>query len=379
MPYMDYAATSPMRPAAREAWLSASEASGNAASLHAAGRRAEARVEKARRQVAALVGRSPREVLFTSGGTEANNMALLGAMRRLGKPHLIVSAIEHKAVLQPAAALEREGVRVTRLPVDATGLVRLDALEAALDDETGLVSVMLVNNEIGTVQPIEAIAELARARGALVHTDAVQAGLLPLTDLPADMISLSAHKLGGPMGVGALVCRPGVPLAPIMHGGGHERGLRPGTVNVPGVSAFGAAAEALLAEREAEAARVGAMRDRLQALILAGLPDAPVVGAGAPVAPHLLALAFPGLDGEGLVTQLDLAGLMASSGAACTALGTEPSHVLPELGLDMAAVNGSLRLSLGFATTEAEVDEAARTVVEVVRRLRTMRPMAIDR
>lgn len=379
MPYMDYAATAPMRPAAREAWLEAAATAGNPASLHDAGRRAEARVEAARKRVATLVGRSPREVLFTSGGTEADNMALFGLLRRSAKRHLIVSAIEHKAVLAPAAALEKEGVRVTRLPVGPDGLVSLEALDRALDDETALVSIMLVNNEMGSVQPLEAIAELTRRAGALLHTDAAQAGCLPLHELPADMISLSAHKLGGPIGTGALIVRPGVPLQPLLYGGGHERGLRPGTVDAPGVAAFGAAAEMVLAEGRAEADRLRALRDRLRETVLAGVPGAIALGRPETTAPQIVAFAFAGLDGESLVTQLDLAGVAASSGAACTAIGSEPSHVLPELGLSAAEVNGSLRLSLGWATSEAEVLEAARTVVEVASRMLKARPMAVDR
>jgi cysteine desulfurase len=378
MPYLDYAATAPMRSAALDAYAEAARKVGNAASLHAWGRRADQRLDAARKAVGALVGRPARQVYWTAGGTEANNVAILGLAARTEKRKLVVSAIEHKAVLAPAAALEAQGWTVTRVGVDGDGVLRLDALEAALGPDVALVSVMAANNEVGALQPLAEAAALAHAAGARFHTDAVQAaGLIDLSGVAADLITLSAHKLGGPMGVGALVVAPGVPLGPVLHGGGHERGLRPGTLNVPGVVAFGAAAEEALASRASEAARLAALRDRLRAGVLAGVPWARALGRPEALAPHVAAFALPGLDGEGLVQQLDLAGLGASSGAACSALGTDPSHVLPELGLDAASVNGSLRLSVGWATTDAEVDEAIATVCRVAGMLRDMPPMAL--
>jgi cysteine desulfurase len=378
MIYLDHAATTPLRPVARDAWLKATSEPGNAASLHAGGQRAEKRLEAARKQVAAVCGCAPSEVVFTSGGTESNNLAVLGAARRSERRHIVVSAIEHKSVLAPVAALEAEGFRVTRVPVDGDGVVRMEALAEALADAPALVSVMEVNNELGSVQEVRAIARMAHEAGALMHVDAVQAAAyMSLLDLGADLVSLSAHKLGGPMGVGALVVRRGTPLATLQHGGGHERGLRAGTVNVAGVVAFGAAVAEALAHREAEAARLAVLRDTLRARVTAGLPEARALGRVEALAPHIVAFVVPGLDGESLVTQLDLAGLATSSGAACSALGTDPSHVLPELGLDMAQVNGSVRLSLGWTTTEAEVDEAATTVVQVARQLIDMKPMAL--
>lgn len=378
MLYFDHAATTPMRDVARAAWLEASREPGNAASLHAAGQRAERRLESARRAVASLVGSQASEVIFTSGGTEANNLALVGAMRRSARRRVIVSAIEHKSVLGPASALEAEGFEVIRLPVDSDGVIALDALDAALAEGAALVSVMLVNNELGSVQPCAEVAARAHAAGALVHVDAVQAAAyFPLSAIGADLLSLSAHKLGGPMGIGALVVRRGTPIAPQMLGGGHERGLRSGTVNVAGAAAFGAAAAEALAARSAEAARLAALRDLLRARLSTGLPEARLLGRPEALAPQIVAFAIAGLDGESLVTQLDLAGVAASSGAACSALGTEPSHVLAELGLEMALVNGSVRLSLGWSTTEAACEEAATTVIQVCRRLLTMRPMAL--
>lgn len=375
MPYLDYAASAPLRPACKEAWLAASEAVGNAASPHAHGQAAARRVERARRQVAAIAGAGPREVTFTSGGTESDNLALFGVLLRGEKRHLVVSAIEHKAVLAAAVALEKRGYEVSVLPVGDDGVVRVAALEGLLRADTALVSVMAVNNETGVVQPVAAIAERAHAAGALMHTDAVQAaGYLPLDGLGADLVSVSAHKLGGPQGVGALISR--VPLAPQQLGGAHERGRRAGTLNVAGIAAFGVACELALAERDAEASRVAALRDRLRERVLAAVPGGRAVGRPEALAPHILALVMPGLVGESLVLQLDLAGVSASTGAACSAIESEPSHVLSAMGLSEAEVAGSLRLSLGWASTEAEVDEAARAIADTANRLLHLRPMA---
>ncbi|MDB5099687.1 MAG: cysteine desulfurase, partial [Cyanobacteria bacterium RYN_339] len=319
------------------------------------------------------VGRSGREVVWTSGGTEADNLAILGVAARAERRRLVVSAVEHKAVLAPAAALAAAGWTVDWLPVAGDGV----AIATPIPPDTALVSLMAANNETGAVQPIAAYAEAAHAAGALFHVDAAQAGYLDLAGVDADLITLSAHKIGGPIGVGALIVKAGTRLAAVLHGGGHERGLRPGTVNVPGVAAFAAAAAELLATRAVEAARLAALRDRLADRILAEVPQARRIGRPEASAPQILCLVFPGVEGEALVTQLDLAGLAASSGAACTTLGQEPSHVLPALGLDAAAVAGSLRLSLGWSTTAAEIDEAAKTVVLTARMLLEQRPMRL--
>lgn len=377
MVYLDYAANAPMRPQALEAYVLAAQASANSASLHTPGQQAARRVEAARKRVAAFVGRLPSEVVFTSGGTEANAMAILGACRAQERRQLVVSAIEHKSVLAAAEALAREGFTLTKVPVGGDGVVDVAALAAAIGPETALVSVMAVNNETGARQPLAAIAEAVHAAGALLHVDAVQAGYEDLSGIPADLLSLSAHKLGGPLGVGALVVRKGVKLLPLVYGGGHERGVRAGTLNVPGIVAFGVAAEEAAASRQAEVARLGALREQLRSRLLAGVPGARVIGRPDASSPQILALAFAGLDGESLVTQLDLAGVAAGSGAACSALAGDPSHVLVELGLSMAEVNGSLRLSLGWATTESDIDEAAATVVRVVNAMLTTRPMAL--
>jgi cysteine desulfurase len=375
MPYLDYAASAPMRPAASQAMLAALADTGNAASSHQYGRRAERLVEKARAQVAALAGRSPREVVWTSGGTESDNLALLGIAGRAKGRHLIISAIEHRAVLEPARALEAAGWRVDRLPVDGDGVVIVQALDDLLQPDTVLVSVMAVNNEMGSVQPLAEIAERTKAMGCLLHVDAAQAGYLDLREISADLVTLSAHKIGGAMGVGALLVRPGTPIGPVLHGGLHERGLRPGTLNVPGIAAFGAAANALQLERASEGARVAALLERLGRLVVAGVPTARVLGRQDARAPQILAFTFPGLEGESLVTQLDLAGVATSTGAACTMLGLAPSHVLPALSLDAASIAGSLRVSLGWASTPQDIEVAATVIVRVANALLALKPM----
>lgn len=377
MLYFDYAASSRLRRCAADALLDAQREPGNPASVHAFGRRAEAHVDRARDRVAALVGRQAREVIWTSGGTEANNLALLGLAMTGTRRHLIVSAIEHKSILGPASRLEAMGWTVTRLPVDADGIVAAATLAMAMCPDTALVSIMAVNNEVGSVQPLAKLVAIARTHGALFHVDAVQAaGLLDLAGLDADMISLSGHKIGAPMGIGALVVRAGTPLKPILFGAGQQRGLRPGTLPVPAIAAFGAAAEEAFATRASESTRLGALRAELASRILAGVPAARALGRADAVAPHILCLTFRGLAGEALVTQLDLAGLAASSGAACTTLGAERGHMLQELGLDAAEVAGGLRLSLGWATTADEVSRAAAIVVSVASGLLAMSPRA---
>lgn len=374
--YLDHAASAPLRPEARAAWLAASETPGNPASLHGPGRRAAARVETARKQVATLVGRPTRDVRFTAGGTEANNLAILGralAIERAGGPRRALrSAIEHASVRGPFEALAARGWDVSLVPVDGDGVLELAALEAALLTPTSLVSVMAVNNEMGARQPLAEVLRLAQTAGATLHVDAVQAAGQAPADV--DLVTMSAHKLGGPVGIGALLVAPGVTLTPLLHGGAHERGLRPGTLPTAAIAAFGAAAQA--SGGEMEAARLRALRAHLADLILAGVPGARMLGRPDALAPHVLALVLPGVVGEALVEQLDLAGVAASTGAACTVLGTDPSPVLPALGLDEASVQGSLRLSLGWSTTAEEVERAGAIVAEIAHRLQTMRPMA---
>jgi cysteine desulfurase len=381
--YLDYSATTPCDPRVVQRMLPFfSETFGNAASRsHAFGWTAEAAVEEARSQVAQLLGAHPKEILWTSGSTEANNLAIKGTaqMYREKGNHLITAVTEHKAVLDPMKRLEAEGFEVTWLPVDGKGHIDLGQLERAITDRTILVSLMAANNEIGTVHPIAAIGALCKQKGTLFHTDATQAaGRLPL-DVEAmhvDLLSLSAHKMYGPKGVGCLYVRrknPRVRLVAQMDGGGHERGMRSGTLNVPGIVGMGEAARILRDEMAGEIQRLAALRDRLERAILRELPDA--VRNGDPDArlPHLANLSFPYVEGESLI--MGIKELAVSSGSACTSASLEPSYVLKSLGLGDELAHSSIRFSLGRFTTEAEVDFAAARVAAEVRRLREMSPL----
>ncbi len=377
--YLDHQATTPLDPRVLQAmlpWLT--EEYGNAASLqHAFGWTAESAVNAAREEIAQALGAQPREIVFTSGATEANNLAILGfarASRRRGG-HVVTSAVEHRAVLDPCRALEAEGFEVTVLPPDPEGRVTPESVEAAVTDRTVLVSVMAANNEVGTLNPIGRIAALCAERGLAFHTDAAQAfGKVPLEVAGGvALASLSAHKLYGPKGVGALFvrARPRVPLAPLLHGGGHERGLRSGTLNVPGIVGFAAAVRIARREREAEAERLGRLRDRLEAAIRASLDG--VRSNGPPPGPDRLpgnlSLSFAGVDGARLVAALrDVA---VSSGSACTTASGEPSHVLRALGVPEPLAKATLRFGVGRFTTEGQVDAAAEEVVAAVLRLRS--------
>jgi cysteine desulfurase len=346
----------------------------NASSLYGAAREARKGIEEAREQVAAAVGARPEEVVFTGGGTEADNLAVKGAAwhaREQGRDGVVISAVEHHAVLDTARWLKRQGFRVTEVGVDADGVVRVDELARAVDARTALVSVMWANNEVGTVEPVRECARIAREAGALVHSDAVQG--LPWLDVDAsavDLLSLSAHKLGGPKGAGALVVRRGVKLQPLLHGGGQERDLRSGTYNVAGIVGFGAAVAATLAGRSEASERVRALRDRLQGLLLERLDGVRVNGHPVERLPNNLNLCLERVEGETLILMLDGAGLAASSGSACTSGSTEPSHVLLAMGVPKKVALGSLRLTLGHGTTGADVEAAAETIGEAVRKLR---------
>lgn len=403
--YLDNSATTRARPEVVAAVRTALEdAYGNPSSAHPLGLRAERLVKEAREAVARALGAAPGEIVFTSGGTEANNLALLGAARaaaRRGR-RVITSRVEHPSVLRACDRLEEEGFEVVRLGVDRRGLVDPADLARVLTPDTVLVSLMHVNNEVGSVQPLEELARvLGRGAGGappaggppafpLWHVDAVQSfGKLPLdaSRLGVDLVSVSAHKIHGPKGCGALCVRRGVRLRPLLVGGGQEDGRRAGTENVPGIAGFGVAARLAAAEREAAAARLGRLRDRLVAGVLAAVPEArangplsggagavgPGDGAGAAAgvaAPHIASIAFPGLRGEVLLHALAERGVFAATGAACSARRHEPSHVLRALGLDAAAIEGTLRFSLSPFTTEAEVDAAVRAVGEAVHALR---------
>jgi len=382
--YLDYAATTPVDPAVARAMAEClgteGDAWANPASTHAAGRAARARVEQARAAVGAAVGAPAGWVVFTSGATESNNLALKGALRAQRKrgKHLITVKTEHKSVLDAAKALARDGCEVTYLIPDRQGRVAPEQVAAALRDDTVLVAVMLVNNELGVVQPIEAIAREVHARGALLHVDAVQGlGKLPvdLAALGADTLSLSAHKCYGPKGIGALVVRraPGVVLEAQMHGGGHERGLRSGTLATHQIVGFGVAAELAVARLEAERARIGALRATLETA-LAALPDAVVNCPVTLGVPHILSVSFRGVHGESLVA--DLPELALATGSACSAASPEPSYVLRALGHDDLTAAATLRLSLGCGTTAAQLRTAVERIAGAVARLRALAPAA---
>ena len=379
--YFDYHATTPVDPRVFEAMRPYfTEHFGNAASRsHVFGLRAEAAVGAARELVAAALGASAREIVFTSGATESNNLALLGAARayRAKGDHVVTSAIEHRAVLDPCRQLEAEGFRVTYLPPDRFGFTSAAAVAAALEEKTILVSVMAANNEIGTRNPVAEIGRLCKEKGILFHTDAVQAfGKVPFDvhDAGADLVSVTAHKLCGPKGAGALYVRavgPRVTLSPIVFGGGHEKGLRSGTLDVPGIVGFGAAVRLATEGRETEAARVAALRDRLEARLLE-LPEVFRNGHAVERLPGNLNLRFAGVASDALM--MDVRDVAVSSGSACTSATAEPSHVLRGIGLSRQEANESIRFGLGRFTTEEEVDFAAERVASAVRALREKSP-----
>jgi cysteine desulfurase len=377
--YFDHNATTPVAPAVAEAMSRVlTEDFGNASSVHHFGQRAKARLDEARSDVGALVGAEPAEIVFTSGGTEADNLALRGAAEALeptGRRHLIASAIEHEAVLVTLKALARRGWTTTLLPVDATGIVSPDALAAALTDQTAVVSVMHANNEIGTIQPIGALAALAGARGALFHTDAVQSvGKIPVNvrDLGVDLLSLSAHKFNGPKGAGALWIKRGTRLTAHMTGGKHERNRRAGTENVPALAGLGVAARLAAAKLAPEAARLSALRDRLEEGILARVPGTAVNGARTPRVPNTTNISFDGVEAESLLIALDLEGIAVSTGSACSSGTLEPSHVLRAMGLPAHRTQNSIRISLGAGNTSDEVDVLLSKLPPIVEKLRSL-------
>jgi cysteine desulfurase len=387
--YLDHAATTPVRREVRAAMMPflGEEAFGNPSSAHGVGRAARAALDGARERVAAALGASPRDVVFTSGGTEADNLAILGLAEAAarGGPwtgvHLVSSPTEHKAVLAALKEAARRGAQVTSLPVDADGVVDLDALDHALAGRShggkpALVSVMWVNNEVGTVQPIAAIAERCRAAHVPFHSDAVQAlGKVPvdLGATPCDVLSVSAHKVGGPKGCGALVVRHGRDVRPLIHGGSQQRGIRPGTENVAGNVGFGAAAELAAAEQAAAAGALGALRDATEAALRTAVPDLVVHGAGAPRSPAILNVSAPGTDSEAMLMHLDLAGVADASGSACTSGSVEPSHVLEAMGVRRDLAVAAVRFSFGALSDAGQIPLVAETYAKVVARVRGLR------
>ncbi len=377
MIYLDHAATTPLDPRVLDAMLPfLREGFGNASSAHRFGQEARRAIDRARAEVAALIGAHADEIIFTSGGTEADNLAVFGlaAARQDGRRHLVTSAIEHHAVLHAMEHLAKSGYELALAAPGPGGRIDPAALRAALRPDTALCSVMLANNEIGTLQDVAAMAEAAHAVGALFHTDAVQAaGLLPVDAhaLSVDALTLTAHKLYGPKGAGALYLRRGTRISPTQFGGGHERGRRAGTENVAAIVGFGAAARIALAEMGERAERIASQRDRLWTL-LRDIPGAHRNGDGRKALPGHLNVRFDGVDGEAAVLNLDLRGIAASMGSACSSGSLEASHVLLALGLPEEEARGGVRLTLGRETTEGEVDAAALALREIVDRQRAL-------
>lgn len=377
--YLDHNATTPVHPAVVDRMAETLRTEfGNPSSVHHFGQQAKALVDDGRGAVAALLGAEGSEIVFTSGGTEGDNFAIRGAAEALeasGRRHLVTSAIEHEAVLNTVKALARRGWRTTVIPVDQTGIVDPAALRAALSDDTAIVSIMHANNEIGTIQPIEELAVLAHARGALFHTDAVQsAGKIPLDvkRLGVDLLTISAHKFYGPKGVGATWIRRGLRLLPILTGGRHERGRRAGTENVAGIVGMGVAARLTRSKMLDDAARLAPLRDRLEERILASVPGTAINGARSPRVANTTNISFDRTEAESLLIALDLAGVAVSTGSACSSGTLEPSHVLKAMGLPPHRTQNSIRFSLGAATTEADIDRVVSVLPGIVDKLRSL-------
>jgi cysteine desulfurase len=377
--YFDHNATTPVDPAVAETIARVMvEEFGNASSVHHFGQRAKGVLDEARSSVAALIGGEPSEVVFTSGGTESDNFALRGAAEALeptGRRHLIASSIEHEAVLVTLRALARRGWKVTLLPVDTTGIVKPDSLAQAMTPDTAIVSVMHANNEIGTIQPVAELAKIAHAQGALMHTDAVQSiGKIPVDvrALGVDLLSLSAHKFNGPKGVGALWIKRGARVTSILTGGKHERSRRAGTENVPGIAGLGVAVNLAAKKLATESPRIAALRDRLEAEILARVPGTAVNGSPEPRVPNTTNISFEAIEAESLLIALDLEGVAVSTGSACSSGTLEPSHVLRAMGLPSPRTQNSIRLSLGAGNTDAEVDFVVSKLPAIVEKLRSL-------
>ena len=381
--YLDHNATTPVDPCVLDAMLPHfREAYGNASSLHGFGQIARQGVERARRQVAKQLECEPRDLVFTSGGTESDNLAVFGIARecRDGATHVITSQIEHPAVLNACQQLESEGVEVTYLPVGLDGLVSPDDVRSALQPSTVLVSIMHASNEIGTLQPVAEIGRIAKEAGVLFHVDGVQSfGKVPtpVAELGADLFSLSAHKIYGPKGVGALYVRRGLQLTKVQYGGKHERDRRPGTENVPGITGLGTAAELAGKRRQSDANRIEALRDRLEHGILERIPDTHVHCAASPRLPNTASVRFDGAESEPMLISLDLHGFAVSSGSACSSGSSEPSHVLSAIGLSRNQAKSTLRFSLGRTNSENDVDELLEVLPGIVQRLRALSPAQV--
>ena len=379
--YMDNAATTKLSPDVLNAMMPyLTDIYGNASSVHAFGREAREGVEHARNQVAAAINASPDEIFFTAGGTESDNMAIKGVAHKYAKKgkHIITTAIEHHAVLHTCEALEKEGYEVTYLPVDEDGLISVEQVRAAMRDDTLLVTVMFANNEVGTIEPIAEIGALCRERNVLFHTDAVQAVCHIPIDVRAmniDLMSISAHKFHGPKGIGALYCRKGIVLEPVIVGGAQERKRRAGTENVAGIVGLGAAIERAHKNMSADMARVSALRDKLISGILKNIPHVKLNGHPTQRLPQNVNFSIRYIEGESILLMLDINGIAASSGSACTSGSLDPSHVLLAMGIPHEIAHGSLRLTLSDMTTDEDVDYVLETLTKTVKRLRDMSPL----
>lgn len=379
--YMDYGASSPVDPRVEEVVMKAAEELiGNPSSLHTQGREAKKALEDSREKIAGLIGADQKEIVFTSGGTESNNLGIKGAAlrNRTKGQHIITSSIEHMSVLNPCKALEKMGFKTTHLPVDKYGMVDPKKAEGELTDETVLITIQYANGEIGTIEPIREIGEIARSNGIAFHVDAVAAaGKIPL-DVKVDnidLMSISSNDLYGPKGVGALYIGKDARLVPVTEGGGQERGLRSGTENLPAIIGFGKAAEIAKAEMPEESERIRGMRDKLIKGILESVPKSHLNGHPAKRLPNNVNVRFSYIEGEGIILNLDMLGISASTGSACTSKTLEPSHVLVETGLAHEEAHGSLQLTLGRWTKEEEVDYVLENLPPIVQRLRDMSPL----
>ena len=376
--YLDYAATSPVLPEVLDAMLPFfMSCFGNPSGIHENGRETRKAVEQARREVAETLGAESREIVFTSGGSESDNLAIKGtafALREKGN-HIITSQIEHHAVLNTCRWLEKQGFRVTYLPVDASGLVDPDSVRDAIGNDTVLVSIMTANNEIGTVEPISEIGEICREKGVLFHTDAVQAiGMMNIhaAEINADLISLSAHKFHGPKGTGALYIRKGTKLESLIHGGAQERGLRAGTENVPGIVGMGKAITVAAKEREENQQRIRELRDQMIRIVLERIPGSQLNGHPEKRLANNCHFSFAGIESEALLLRLDLAGISVSGGSACTSGSMEPSHVLQAIGLKDEMLKSGIRMTMGRETTREEIEKTAEKMSEIIADLRQM-------
>lgn len=381
--YMDYSATTPMKPEIIELMTDMMKNNfGNASSIHSYGQEAKVLLQKAREQVASSIGAEAREVFFTSGGTESDNWAIHIATESKEGKHIVTTNVEHHAILHPLEALEKKGYDVTYLPVDEYGMVTPEQVQEALREDTILVSIIYVNNEIGSINPIEDIAKVVKEKGILFHTDAVQAlANVPLNmkESSIDMMSISSHKIYGPKGVGALFIRKGVKINPLIHGGAQERRVRAGTENIPAIVAFGRAAEMAQENLEEHITRLTAMRDRLRDGILNAIPDTKYNGHPEKRHPGNVNVCFKYIEGESILLLLDMKGISGSSGSACTSGSLDPSHVLMNIGLKHDIAHGSLRLSIGDLTTEEDIDYVIETLPPIIERLREMSPLYEDR